>query len=297
MKRLLALTLAMVWALPGCNRTAPTPASNHQNDVSSDRADSPPATNTPVAFKPETRSPVSADEVPLLEQINRENVKVVASALPGIVRVTATQPLHSGMRLFGNTLPFQFHFGPGTHRLLAPNDPAFGSGVIISKDGYIVTNYHVIEEARDVAVQLQDKRTLTARVVTSDVPTDVTILKINATGLSPLPWGNSDKVQVGEQVFAIGNPFNLENSVSKGIVSAKGRNLEGGDGYEDNIQLDAAINPGSPVGPIVNIDGELIGINSTIASMSRSSAGVGFAIPSNLVRYAVEELLKDGKLA
>jgi serine protease Do len=126
---------------------------------------------------------------------------------------------------------------------------------------------------------------------------DVAVLKIEATDLAALPWGDSDKVHVGEQVFAIGNPFNLEDSASKGIVSATGRNLpDESPHYENFIQTDAAINPGNSGGALINIHGELIGINTAIASTSRGNMGVGFAIPSNLVRYAVEGLLKEGKL-
>jgi serine protease Do len=172
--------------------------------------------------------------------------------------------------------------------------------VIISTDGYIVTNNHVIEDSKDVQVELQDKQSFPARVVAADAPLDVAVLKIEATNLTALPWGDSDKVQVGEQVFAIGNPFNLEDSASKGIVSATRRNLPDtpaeGPQYEDFIQTDAAINPGNSGGALINIHGELVGLNAAIASYSRGNEGVGFSIPSNLVRYAVDGLLKNGRL-
>jgi serine protease Do len=169
--------------------------------------------------------------------------------------------------------------------------------VIISKDGYIVTNNHVIESASSVEVQLLDQRSFPARVIAADAPVDIAVLKIEVpTDLPALPWGDSDKAQVGEQVFAIGNPFNLDDSVGKGIISAKGRNLPDSNSYEDYIQTDAAINRGNSGGALVNIHGELIGINAAIASTSGGNMGVGFAIPSNLVRYAVEGLLRDGRL-
>ena len=237
--------------------------------------------------------------MPLLEQINRENVRVVAAAAPSIVRIVAARPPDPHQRLFA---PFPFHFGPGTARDFHQNDPSCGSGVIISRDGYIVTNYHVLEDSKDIEVQLPDQRTFPARLVASDTPTDMAVLKIDGTDFPPLPWGDSDKVEVGEQVFAIGNPFDLDDSVSKGIVSAKGRNLPGlpnapdASTYEDYIQTDAAINAGNSGGALIDIHGELIGINAAIASTSRGNMGVGFSIPSNLVRYAVEGLLKDGKL-
>jgi len=296
MKRLLPLVLAMALALSGCNRTTSVPGTDPKNNLPAARTDAPPASTLSTAFTPETRSLVSPDEVPLLEQINRENIKVVSAALPGIVRITATRSVDPRMSFFGNNLPFQFHFGPGASRPSPQNEPAFGSGVIISRDGYIVTNYHVIEDANTVEVQLQDKRIFSARVIASDAPVDVAVLKIEAADLTALPWGDSDKVQVGEQVFAIGNPFNLDDSVSRGIVSAKGRSLEGASNYQDYIQTDAAINPGNSGGALINIQGKLIGINAAIASTSRVNMGVGFAIPSNLVRYALEGLLKEGKV-
>jgi serine protease Do len=230
--------------------------------------------------------------VPLLEQIDRENVRVVAAAAPSIVRITALAPVDPHAQIFGD-LPFKI---PGMPHGIRTIEPSYGSGVIISKDGYIVTNYHVVEDAQSVEVQMHDQRTFPARVVASDAPLDVAVLKIVATDLPALPWGDSDKVQVGEQVFAIGNPFNLDDSVSKGIVSAKGRDLPDSTNYEDYIQTDAAINVGNSGGALINIHGELIGINAAIASFTRGNEGVGFSIPSNLVRYAVEGLLKDGKL-
>jgi serine protease Do len=179
------------------------------------------------------------------------------------------------------------------------DDTAYSSGVILSRDGYILTNDHAVADFTFFEVQLNDKRTFRAKVVATDEMVDVAILKIAATGLAPLPWGDSDKVQVGEQVFAVGNPFDLDDSVSKGIVSAKGRNLPTPPApeiapYQDYIQTDAAINPGNSGGALINIHGELIGLNAAIASTTRFNMGIGFAIPSNLVRYAVEGLFKAG---
>jgi serine protease Do len=299
MKWMIGLALAASVALAGCNRAPTATADSRDVTAPSDaKRDDPPA--APVAFNAQTGSLVSPEEVPLLEQINRENTRVVSAALPSIVRITATRPVdpHT-MRLFGNELPFQLPF-PGAHRYVPSNDTSYGSGVVLSRDGYILTNEHVIEESSLLQVQLADKRSFNARVVAADDLVDVAILKIDATGLRPLPWGDSDRVQVGEQVFAIGNPFDLDDSVSKGIVSAKGRNLPDspldGPHYEDYIQTDAAINPGNSGGALINIRGELVGLNAAIASTSRVNMGIGFAIPSNLVRYAVEGLLKEGHL-
>ena len=237
----------------------------------------------------------------MLEQINRENIKVLAAAMPSLVRISNLRQSDPNLRLFGKDIPFQFYLKPDGSKNSQQETPSYGSGVIISRDGYIVTNAHVLEDAKEVEVELEDKRTFIARVVASDIPVDVAVLKIDATDLSPLPWGNSNRVQVGEQVFAIGNPFNLEDSASKGIVQRRQpENLPDSSSqmahYENFIQTDAAINPGNSGGALINIRGELIGINTAIASYSGGNQGVGFAIPSNLARYAVEGLLKNGRV-
>lgn len=300
MKRLLALSFVVVVALSGCRKSDSASVPARQGGAPTEVRSSEASAKTPVAFKPPTGSLFTSEQVPLLEQINRENIKVASAALPSIVRVTSSRPVDPHLQLFGNKTPFSFHFGPGGAHGLTVNEPSYGSGVIISRDGYVVTNYHVIEDAKDVGVQLHDKRSFPARVVAFDASMDMAVLKIEASGLSALPWGDSDKVQVGEQVFAFGNPFNLEDSVTKGIVSATGRNLPQSPSeaplYVDYIQTDAAINPGNSGGALVNIHGELIGFNDAIASTSGGNMGVGFAIPSNLARYAVEGLLKEGKL-
>jgi serine protease Do len=290
-----SLAMISILALAGCNR-APSgtgsDATDKSDDSSQTQADDQQTGDQQATFTPRTRPLVSSEEVPLLEQINRENERVVAAATPSIVRVTAMGLVDPHAQLFGD-LPFKIPGMPHNIRALAPS---YGSGVIISRDGYVVTNFHVVQDAQSVEVQLRDQRSFPARVVASDEPSDIAVLKIAATDLPALPWGNSDKVEVGEQVFAIGNPFNLDDSVSKGIVSAKGRDLPDSTNYEDYIQTDAAINVGNSGGALINIHGELIGINAAIASFTRGNEGVGFSIPSNLVRYTVEALLKDGRL-
>lgn len=287
MKNLLFLfTVGLL--LCGCNRS---------ERVAEKKPMTPPEvakTNAPAAHAllPATKSKITAEDVPLLEQINRENEKVAAAAVPCIVRVTAQLEGDPHAQFFGS-LPFKF---PGMQKGVKTTIPSYGSGVIISHDGYVVTNNHVVEESPSVTVELQDHRTFPAKVVAKDAPSDVALLKIEAKDLPALPWGDSDKVEVGDQVFAIGNPFDLDESVSKGIVSAKGRNLPDTANYEGYIQTDAAINVGNSGGALVNIHGELIGINAAIASFTRGSEGVGFSIPSNLVRNAVDQLLKQGKL-
>jgi serine protease Do len=171
-----------------------------------------------------------------------------------------------------------------------------GSGVIVSADGYIITNNHVVADAFDVDVLLADRRQFKGRVVATDPKTDVAVVKIEARGLSPAPWGDSSHLAVGDFVLAIGNPLGLNQTVTFGIVSAVGRADVGIADYEDFIQTDAPINPGNSGGALVNIKGELIGINTAIASTTGGSVGVGFAIPSNMAKAAMQSLLKTGRV-
>ena len=291
MKRLVAFSVALMLTLPGCHQAASTPVADNKDATPPAQEES--TSKTPVAFRPLTGRVITSEEVPLLEQINRENTKVLAAVLPGIVRVTANREVDPRSKLFGNNLPFQFHLGPNVPRNFQQTDPSYGAGVILRKDGYIVTNSHVIEDAKEVEVELHDRRTFSAHIVAFDASLDVAVLKIEATDLMPVSWGNSDRVQVGEQVFAIGSPFNQEGSVSRGIISATSRNLPDSPNDENYLQTDAAINPGNSGGALINIHGELIGINTLIASTSGGNEGVGFAIPSNLASHAVEGLLKE----
>lgn len=172
-----------------------------------------------------------------------------------------------------------------------------GSGVIMSPDGYIVTNHHVVEKSTDIKVTLADKRTYKAKMVGSDPSTDIALLKIEAGELPFIVFGNSDSVLVGEWVLAVGNPFNLESTVTAGIVSAKGRNINilgGGASIESFIQTDAAVNPGNSGGALVNTVGELIGINTAIITESGSYEGYSFAVPSNLVQKVIRDLREFG---
>jgi serine protease Do/serine protease DegQ len=172
-----------------------------------------------------------------------------------------------------------------------------GSGVIFdAKNGYIVTNAHVIDNATEITVTLQDGRDLTATVVGSDVPSDVAVLKVPTEGLSQVALGDSTKLEVGDFVVAIGNPFGLQNTVTSGIVSGLGRSNINPDGYEDFIQTDASINPGNSGGALVNLRGELIGINSAILSRSGGNIGIGFAIPVNLAHSVMDQLIKYGSV-
>jgi len=178
---------------------------------------------------------------------------------------------------------------------------ASGSGVIISPDGYIVTNNHVVTESNKIQVTLNDKRTYDAQIIGTDPSTDLAVIKIDAKDLPCLVYGNSDNVQIGEWVLAVGNPFNLTSTVTAGIVSAKARNINilgspDGSAIESFIQTDAAVNPGNSGGALVNTNGELVGINAAIASGTGYYAGYSFAIPANIVRKVAGDLMEYGTI-
>jgi serine protease Do len=193
-------------------------------------------------------------------------------------------------------------FGPRGHR--TPPGPfdrehrggGMGSGVIVSPDGYILTNNHVIDGAREVTVTLPDKREFTGRIVGTDPKTDLAVVKVDGANLPFVRWGDSSKLQVGEYVLAVGNPFGLNSTVTMGIVSALGRGRMGITQYEDFIQTDAAINPGNSGGALVNTRGELVGINTAIFSQSGGNQGVGFAVPTSMSKPIYESLVKSGKV-
>lgn len=211
---------------------------------------------------------------------------------PGVVHVTSTAKAQKGGPQFYS--PFDF-FGGGGYE--PQPRKASGSGVIISPDGYIVTNNHVISGSSEVVVVLNNKQKYVAQIVGTDPSTDIALLKIDAAQLDYLPFANSDSVLVGQWVLAVGNPFNLESTVTAGIVSAKGRAiniLEDNAAIESFIQTDAAVNPGNSGGALVDLSGQLIGVNTAIASPTGTFAGYSFAVPSNLVRKVVGDLKEYG---
>lgn len=197
---------------------------------------------------------------------------------------------------------FEFFYGPGAGggREYKQYGSGSGSGVIISKDGYIVTNNHVVADASEIEVILNDNSKYTAKIVGTDPSTDLAVLKIEATNLKPIIIGNSDDLKIGEWVLAVGNPFNLTNTVTAGIVSAKARNINIIDRNQQNIpiesfiQTDAAVNPGNSGGALVNTRGELVGINTAIASQTGSYSGYSFAIPVNLMTKVMSDLIDFG---
>ena len=207
-------------------------------------------------------------------------------------------------RSYGYTDPlYEFFFGPRQQQQQQsePQLKGSGSGVIISQDGYIVTNNHVIEDADKIEVVLNDRRTYTATLIGTDPTTDIALIKIEETGLSTLQFGNSDAIKVGEWVLAVGNPFNLTSTVTAGIVSAKSRqmgiiNNAQNMGIEAFIQTDAAVNPGNSGGALVNTRGELVGINTAIASTTGAYSGYSFAVPSNIVQKVAQDLKEYGEV-
>ncbi|CAI8279383.1 MAG: Periplasmic pH-dependent serine endoprotease DegQ [Owenweeksia sp. TMED14] len=192
---------------------------------------------------------------------------------------------------------FFFGFGESQPQATPRMVQSSGSGVIISEDGYIVTNNHVVENAKEVRVSLNDNREYSAEIIGVDPTTDLAVLKIDANKLSVLSFGNSDKVKLGEWVLAVGNPFNLTSTVTAGIISAKGRNIniiDDKSAIEAFIQTDAAVNPGNSGGALINTTGQLIGINTAISTRSGSYEGYSFAVPANIVRKVVDDMLKYG---
>ncbi|MFN5324835.1 MAG: Do family serine endopeptidase [Bacteroidota bacterium] len=219
------------------------------------------------------------------------------ATVPAVVHVKTTYSVSSNSGYYN---PFQdFFWGDRGFRNPAPSRSA-GSGVIITDDGFIVTNNHVVENSEKVEVTLHDKRTLPAKVIGTDPSTDLALLKIEDKGLPYLPYGNSDNVKVGEWVLAVGNPFNLTSTVTAGIVSAKARNIsilpDQQFPIESFIQTDAAVNPGNSGGALVDTQGSLIGINTAIASSTGSYSGYSFAIPVNIVRKVVSDLIEFGNV-
>jgi serine protease Do len=223
--------------------------------------------------------------------------EIVNTVSPSVVNISTTKVVRRDTGPFFDD-PFLDFFNP-FHEYGAPKkwkERSLGSGVIVSPDGYIITNNHVVEKADEIKVTLFDKRMFKGRIVGVDSKTDVAIIRIDAGNLPVLSWGDSDKLQVGEFVLAIGSPYGLSNTVTMGIISAVGRANVGIADYEDFIQTDAAINPGNSGGPLVNIKGELIGINTAIFSRTGGYQGIGFAVPSNMVRSVMDQLVQKGKV-
>lgn len=221
-------------------------------------------------------------EDPDLARLNQALIRLAKGLRPAVAQIGVKGERSSDANL------------PESHPPIPPGErPAVGSGIILTADGYVLTNNHVVEQASEVEVQLMDDRKFPAKVVGRDARTDLALLKVEATGLPVLPLGDSDKLEVGELVFAIGNPFGLEQSVSLGVVNRKGRALGGSGAFDDYIQTDASVNPGNSGGPLLNMRGEVIGVNTAIIPNRR----VAFAIPINLAKSLLPELQVRGRIA
>jgi len=242
---------------------------------------------------------INPKQIASLEALNQERRALVKSVIPSVVAVKTSKKIGI-RRQYGLLDPFEFFFGTPRGQFRSPREEALvqnslGSGVIVTNEGHIITNNHVVDQVDEIEVQLSDGRTKKAHLVGADEQVDLAVLKIDDPGVKPLKLADSDTVQPGDFVLAIGNPFGLQETVTDGIISWKGQ-PNSMDFRGDVLQTNAAINPGNSGGPLINLRGEVVGINTAIASTTGGSQGVGFAIPSNTVRTALESLLKQGRI-
>lgn len=252
---------------------------------------------TPEKYTLASSSSIEPKEVATLDALNRERRALVGSVIPSVVSIKTSKRVP--MRRQYGMDPFEF-FYRNSRQFRNPNEQAMvqnslGSGVVVSAEGHVITNNHVVDQVDEIEVQMSDGRTKKARLVGADSQVDLAVLKIEDPGVKPLKFGDSDSVQAGDFVLAIGNPFGFEETVTDGIISSKGRPNRV-DGFGDFIQTNAAINPGNSGGPLINLRGEIVGINTAIISRSGGSQGIGFAIPANSVKSALESLLKQGRI-
>lgn len=234
---------------------------------------------------------------PALVQVSDALADVASQVTPTVVNISTTKTVKPDEQLsplFED--PFFHRFFGVPEQPKSYKERSLGSGVIVSSDGYIITNNHVIEGANEIKVVLPDKREFKAKLIGADSRSDVAVVKIDAKDLPAITWGNSDKLRPGEMVMAVGSPFGLAQSVTMGIISAVGRANIGIEDYEDFIQTDAAINPGNSGGALVNMRGELVGINTAIFSRTGGYQGIGFAVPSNMAKQVMESLIRIGKV-
>jgi serine protease Do len=254
-----------------------------------------------IARAPEAAEAAAAAEqsaAPAIAAAGPDFTRVAAQTTRAVTNIASVQNVRRSSSPFANDPFFQYFFGDqgdvfGRSRV----EQSLGSGVVISPDGLVVTNNHVIgSDVAEVTVTVGDHRDVRAKIIGVDSWTDLALLKIDATAMPVIPWGDSSKLKVAEWVMAVGNPFSLNQTVTLGVVSALGRANVGITQYEDFIQTDAAINPGNSGGALINGRGELVGINTAIFSQSGGYQGIGFAVPSNLVRRVVDDLTKFGRV-
>ncbi len=244
----------------------------------------------------EEKTSLTSESLSMAQKLSEAFSLIAEKAAPAVVYIETERVITSPFRqippmeFFGDEF-FKRFFSPPRYK-----ERGAGSGFILSKDGYIVTNNHVIEGAQKIIVKLVDGRTFKAKIIGTDSFSDVALLKIEADNLPVLTLGNSDLLRIGEWVIAIGNPFGLTHTITVGVISAKGRSGIGISDIEDFIQTDAAINPGNSGGPLINLKGEVIGMNTAIFTRSGGYMGIGFAIPINIVKTVVEQLKTKGKV-
>jgi serine protease Do len=243
-------------------------------------------------------------DIDALERQNQAYERIAKAVTPTIVAIQSTQVIKVQQSPFMNDPFFRQFFGNNFPQVpREQREKALGSGVIVSPEGYIVTNNHVIAKATKISVTLSDKRTFEGKVVGADPQTDVAVIKIEGTGLPTAPFGNSDQLKVGDTVMAFGNPFGQYFTVTRGSVSALGRSGGQIEELQNFIQTDAAINPGNSGGALANVRGQVVGINTAILSGNSGpggeggSVGIGFAIPSNMAKHVMEDLIKTGKVS
>ena len=238
------------------------------------------------SYTPAQGPRIDPKDVQVLIALDAEYTRLVAAVVPSVVSISSSRnvPVRD---------PFELLFN---RRMTRPAQ-SLGSGVIVSKEGHVISNHHVVAGMEKIEVQLTDGRRLPAQLIGTDAGTDIAILKIEAPNLVPLPLGDSEAVRAGQIVFAVGNPFGFQETVTQGIISAKGRRAVADSGIEF-LQTDTAVNHGNSGGPLLNVRGEIIGINSAIYSTSSESAwlGISFAVPSNVARRALESVLKSGRI-
>ena len=245
-------------------------------------------TRAPEKFTPVEAPKINLEDVKVLAAIDAEYTKLIESVVPSVVSITSSRTVLQQVPLTIEDLLL------GRQRAQKAKSTSLGSGVIVSKEGHIITNHHVIAGMTEIRAQLPDGRNVAARLIGSDPATDIAVLKIEEKNIEALPLGDSDDLRVGQQVFAIGNPYGLDETVTRGVVSAKGRRTANDSGVEV-LQHDAAVNPGNSGGPLVNIRGQIVGINSSIYTRTGGFQGISFAIPANTVRRVMDAIISRGR--